>query len=177
MRLAWKRLPIIIAVVPILVPLCSLAEPTVRTIELWRQNTSFLQEDRVRIRSCVASADTGEKLNGCIHVVRDACLGPQSDEARSTSLALRMCAWRGIAAWEDEMSVTIAKLDSTLDSPGRTRLVISQRAWKTSMLADVGLRSGIYSGGSLEGVTAAETRADETASREVFLEEIVQSLD
>ena len=45
------------------------------------------------------------------------------------------------------------------------------------MLADVGLRSGIYRGGTLEGVTAAETRADETASREIFLEEMLQTLD
>src|SRR5476649_2806444 len=147
MRLIWKRLSIIIAAASILLPLCSLAAPAAQPIELWRRDVSFLQGDRALIRSCLTSAETDEKLNTCIHVIRDTCLGPKSDEASSTSFVLRMCAWRGIAAWEDEMAITIAKLNSTLDSPGRARLAISQRDWKTSMLADVGLRSGIYRGG------------------------------
>ncbi len=143
-------------------------------IELWRRNTEFLRSDREHIRSCVDAADTGEKMTACVHVIREACQVAPSEEAPTPPSALRACAWRGIAAWEDEMAVTIDELNAKLDDSGRVRLAISQRDWKISMLADVALRGGVDSGGSLEGLIAAETREDETAMRDIFLVEFAR---
>lgn len=154
----------------------SLAASNAAPTELWRQNKTFLHSDRALIESCLNAAETDERQNACKFVVRNACPKPPNDDAPNPPSAVRFCDWRGIAAWEDEMAETIGKLNSRLDGSGRAAVATSQRAWKISMLNDVSLRAGVNTGGTMEGEVAAETRADETANRTIFLVQFLQEL-
>ena len=56
------------------------------------------------------------------------------------------------------MNATLAVLRSQLSGRDLVNLEVSQRAWNTSMLADVGLGMDRYQGGSLAGPWAPNSR-------------------
>lgn len=141
---------------------------------IWRTNLAHLEQDKAAVRSCLAGAS--EALDQCRAVVQGACRGhrPPSaeDMARDEELTwlpsqARQCDWRAIAAWEDIMAET---LDALSRDHHQRDLTASQRAWETSMLADVAYAASEYEGGSLEGPMAAAERAEAVARRVIWLE-------
>jgi uncharacterized protein YecT (DUF1311 family) len=127
---------------------------------VWRRDTHNLAADRAAVRTCLT-----EKLRGCAEIIQDACIDPDSIPAQS-----RQCNWRAIAAWEDEMEVTLAALRANLGGRDLRNLEASQRAWDASMMRDVGAAMDMLEGGSLAGPVGADVRAHATAQRVEFLE-------
>lgn len=136
--------------------------------DMWRMHTEHLAADRVLVRQCL-DADS----NGCERVVQDVCLAAYSEDDRVPALE-RQCDWRAMAAWEEEMTVTLAKLGKHVDAHD---LDASQRAWQASMLADVGMGVNMVSGGSLEGPVGAHIRARAEARRVQDLEELAATFE
>ena len=140
-------------------------ETASRAPPLWRVHTEHLVADRALARACL-----NDHRANCEDVIQAPCRGGFSEEAQSPALD-RQCDWRAIAAWEDEMDATLSALRSELSGRDLANLETSQRAWETSMLADVGLGMDRYQGGSLAGPVGAHIRARATAERAEYLEE------
>lgn len=133
---------------------------------LWRVHTEHLAADRAIVRACL-----NDHRPDCEDLIQAGCRNAHSEEAQSPALD-RQCDWRAIAAWEDEMNATLASLRTQLSGRDLANLEASERAWNSSMLADVGLGMGFYEGGSLAGPSGARIRARATAQRLKFLEEL-----
>ena len=137
---------------------------------LWRNDTSHLGADRALVRTCLTRANAGGATESCRSVVQAECMGAVAEDGRVPAVE-RRCDWRAIAAWEDEMAVTLSALRTKLGPSSIAELNASQKAWEASMLADVALNMDLYAGGSLSGPMGARVRADAVASRVIFLEE------
>jgi uncharacterized protein YecT (DUF1311 family) len=87
---------------------------------------------------------------------------------------MRQCAWRAIAAWEDEMAARLADLAGI--APADV-LEASQRAWEASMLADTRLASAPFEGGSLQGLVAGTARAEALTARTLWLARLRRDLE
>lgn len=134
---------------------------------LWRRDVTHLAADRALVRACL------EGGKDCVGVVQAGCIG---DPDMVSAAQERLCDWRAMAAWEDEMLATLTALRAGLSTRDRRNLETSQRAWEVSMLADVGLGMDAYEGGSLAGPMGAHIRARATAQREIYLEDMRSSL-
>lgn len=126
---------------------------------VWRLHTEHLADDRARAHACLETAG-----KTCTAVIQDVCRA-SIDEDYRTPASERMCDWRAIAAWEDEMNALLASLRSQLGGRDLDNLEQSQRAWNESMLADVGTAMDLYEGGALAGPAGAHVRAIATAQR------------
>ena len=143
---------------------------------LWRTDATHLAADRSLARACLDRVRETSGFDICRDAVQAACLAGVAEDARSSALE-RMCDWRAIAAWEDEIAAALAELRLKLTSQGLLELAASQRAWQASMLADVALNMDLYPGGSLAGPLAAHVRAEATASRAAFLEQFLSLIE
>lgn len=148
---------------------CAGVTPATAPGSVWRMHTEHLAEDRARARACLAAAQST-----CLSVIQDACR--PGEDARGPASA-RLCDWRAIAAWEDEMNASLAALRDQLGGRDLENLERSQRAWNASMLADVGTAMDLYEGGSLAGPVGAHVRAIATAQRARTLAELQQMLE
>jgi len=136
-------------------------------LPLWRQDLSNLSADRALVRACLdRQAQTGEPER-CLAVIQRECEAGEPNPAWQ-----RHCDWRAIAAWEDEMASDLSALKAKLDLKEAAKLETGQRAWTSSMLADVGFAMDRFAGGSLAGPIGAQLRAQETAERVIFLEQL-----
>ena len=141
----------------------ALAQTPSHAPDMWRFHTEHLGADRVLVRQCL---DAGSHARE--RVVQDVCLAAYGEDDRVPALE-RQCDWRAMAAWEDEMTVTLAKLRKQVNARD---LGASQREWQASMLADVGMGMDIALGGSLEGPVGAHIRARAEARRVQDLEDL-----
>lgn len=123
---------------------------------LWRRDTTHLAADRQLARSCLQEAQ-----RSCENAIQQACGAANAFEPAGQ----RLCNWRAIAAWEDEMEAMLVQLRQRLEGRDRENLDASQQAWETSMLANVRLAMDRYEGGSLAGQVGAHVRARATAQR------------
>ena len=139
---------------------------------VWRLDVTNLEADRELIHTCLRQGDGAS----CEAVVQRPCL-EAAEPTGPTTVAMRQCYWRAIAAWEDEMQETLARLPAHVDGARWRDIQDSQRAWEASMLADVGLVMDIYRGGSLSGVVGAHARATATAQRALFLAGVLDMTD
>jgi Lysozyme inhibitor LprI len=135
------------------------------TVPLWRRDTSHLSSDRMLIRACL---DEHGLQGACHYVVQETCITQPPPEGM-TPFGLKRCDWRAIAAWEDEMDMTLAQLRAALPRDTVAQLNESQRLWEQSVLADVTLAVRIFAGGNISGPVGASARSQSTASRTVFL--------
>lgn len=129
---------------------------------LWRMDARHLEADRARIAACLSRATVE---TSCLGVVQTECAN--ADGSDSTA-ALRLCGWRAIAAWEDEMAATLGALGAA-PHVDRAALDRAQALWMDSMLADVRFSADLYAGGTMAGVVAAQERAWATAQRTLWL--------
>lgn len=139
---------------------------------VWRLDVTNLEADRELIRACLRQGEDAS----CEAVVQRPCL-EAAEPTGPTTVAMRQCYWRAIAAWEDEMQETLARLQAHVDGTRWRDIQDSQRAWEASMLADVGLVMDTYRGGSLSGVVGAHARAIATAQRALFLAGVLDMTD
>ena len=82
--------------------------------------------------------------------------------------------WAIIDDWENEMAVTLAWL--RVNGPAED-VDASQRAWQTSMLADVSVYMNMYEGGTLAGLVGSIARAEAVMDRVVFLEKLRRQIE
>lgn len=130
---------------------------------MWRLHTEHLASDRVVARACLTEG------HDCASVVQQGC--GLSEE--SLPVEQRLCDWRAIAAWEDELNFTLAALRARFTGTrALAELDASQRAWERSMIADVGIGMNHYEGGSLAGPVGAHIRALATAHRAMELNQL-----
>ena len=123
---------------------------------LWRRDTTHLAADRELARTCLLEAQ-----RTCENVIQRACGAANEFEPAGQ----RLCNWRAIAAWEDEIEAMLVRLRQRLDGRDRANLDASQRAWEAAMLANVRLVMDRYEGGSLSGQVGAHVRARATSQR------------
>jgi uncharacterized protein YecT (DUF1311 family) len=143
---------------------------------LWRIDVSHLKADRHLVRTCLSADKPNGQFENCVHVVWDACNAASQDDD-TQRVSSRHCDWRAIAAWEDELAVTLAELRLRLSRSEMPELDSAQKGWQSSMLADVRLQSERYAGGSLAGSVGAHVRAEAVARRVVFLEEFLHLVE
>lgn len=146
----------------------ALAQPQ----ELWRRDTRHLAVDRAAVRACLRNDDAN--LQHCLDIIQTRCAPANPDMWNSASE--RMCQWRAIAAWEDVMAETVARVRAG-DGAAGAAIDGAQAAWHASMIADVRMVSGPYEGGSMQGMIAATERARATAARTIWLEQFARSLE
>ena len=129
---------------------------------LWRRDATHLAADRAVALACLSAG------GDCSNAVQHQCA--PGGGVRSAAEG-RMCDWRAIAAWEDEIEALLARLRAALSREDAAKLDESQRLWNASMLADVGLAMDVYAGGSLAGPVGAHVRALALVQRAQYLEE------
>jgi Lysozyme inhibitor LprI len=138
----------------------AIASPPDRGHDLWRRDVSHLAADRALVRACL------ERGGECLRVVQQACV---DDRETRTPAEARICDWRAMAAWEDETAAMVADLRARLTGHDLVNFNASQRAWQTSMLADVRLGMDHFEGGSAAGPEGARVRARAEAQRGEFV--------
>lgn len=126
---------------------------------IWRLDGTNLAVDRELISACLRQAD-----RSCENVVQQPCL-EAAEETGPTTVAMQQCYARAIAAWEDEMLHTLARLETQVSATRRQEVEGTQRAWEASMLADVGLVMGVYEGGSLWSLAHRRTPQRQLSGR------------
>jgi uncharacterized protein YecT (DUF1311 family) len=138
-------------------------------VPVWRQDVIHLEADRARVRSCL---DAG-RGSACADIVQENCRRSLTDDM--TGGALRRCDHRAIAAWEDEMGETMARLAAQLSDP--TALQDAHAAWLGAMPKDVALATDRFRGGSMAGPAAASARAEAVARRVIWLDALARAED
>jgi hypothetical protein len=138
----------------------------------WTQTDPHsLEGDQQHIERCLAEDDAGYS---CVGLVQSLCYDDLPEDFASGA-SDRACNWRALAAWEALMAASLKRLAAAL--PDGAALDAAQAAWERAMLADVGLESDLYRGGSLMGVVAARARSDATALRVLRLRQILQTVE
>jgi hypothetical protein len=123
---------------------------------------------RAAIRTCLDRERTAGDLAACRQ-------SPMSGSSENSSAgADRVRNWAIIDDWENEMAVTLAWLR---ENGPRDDIDASQRAWETSMLADVSVYMNMYEGGALAGLVGSIARAEAVMDRVVFLEKLRRQIE
>jgi len=154
---------VILAAIAVLSASASAAQAET-SVPLWRHHTERLAEDRQQARMCLLEAQ-----RSCDDVIQDVC----NSELEHEPAGQRLCEWRAIAAWEDEMNAMLERLRGKLEGRDLANLEASQRAWEASMLANVGLVMEHYEGGTLAGQVGAHVRARATSQRARYLADVL----
>lgn len=98
----------------------------------------------------------------------------QGSSEYSSTGADRVSNWAIIDNWESEMKITLAWLR---EHGPADDVDTSQRAWETSMLADVGVYMNMYEGGTLSGLVGSIARAEAVMDRVIFLEKLRRQIE
>ncbi len=123
---------------------------------------------RASIRACLDRERTDGDLAGCRTGTA------QGSSEYSSSGVDRVSNWAIIDDWESEMKITLAWLR---EHGPADDVDISQRAWETSMLADVGVYMNMYEGGTLSGLVGSIARAEAVMDRVIFLEKLRRQIE
>lgn len=130
-----------------------------------------LSGDTQIIAQCLAVDEAGYS---CVRSVQAACYKETPPDLASAATD-RSCAFRALAAWTVRLDDLLARLKAITPDPAA--LDESQSAWEAMMLADVGLESALYQGGSLMRIVAVNAHAEATALRALRLRTLLTALD
>lgn len=143
---------------------------------VWWEDRSRLEDDLAAINGCFIASDqhnNGEEGH-CARAVHAVCRADQGEETSETTLGLRQCNWRAIAAWEQVLDETIARLEPLLLIHEKAPFARAQAAWIGHRDANTAFYWAQFEGGSLAPVAAGDARATMTALRAIELRSLVR---
>lgn len=129
--------------------------------------------DGAAVRACFEATGAGEGAPGCAGGAADAC---QARPGGETTIGISECLMAETQVWEALMAEALDRQAGVLGAEGDGMLAgqlhETQRHWKAYRDAECGLRYGIWIGGTIRSIVAADCQLQKTAARAVELEHL-----
>lgn len=128
--------------------------------------------DQNYIRSCFAQALPGETAPGCLGQAAGAC---QTAAGNGSTLGITLCIQAETAVWDALLNeqYQMRRAELAAQNQGLPNLLRdAQRAWITYRDAECGLHHGLWAGGTIRTIIAANCHLTETAERALELRDL-----